>query len=513
MGDVVINELRSTLAKMEIALGTVDEGIVWTNKNGIILWCNGSFDQFVEKPHILILGQFLPEIFPLLSSDLQSSCENHPVMIALESQKKGRQTYGLCKSGNILILEISWSCFLEQKANGTAEKGCVLTIRDITERYNTEIALRKSKDLLQRQVIELQEAQAKIQKTEQINQELKLLENILDVVLAGYWDWDMANQRHYLSPGLKSMLGYKDNKLANSPETWQDLILAEDLPHVMESFDRHVKSRGDKPFYSEARCHHQNGSTIWVMYSGKVIEWDENGNPLRAIGCYIDISERKEAENRLKYSLKEKEVLLKEIHHRVKNNLLVVSSLVDWQSEYVKDQSLIKIFEESQKRINTMALIHEKLYGSSDLARIDLAEYLETLVEQLFSSSLSSPHDHNIDIEFDLEPIFLNIETATPCGLIVNELVANCLEHAFPNQRQGKISLHLSQNSEREITLSIEDDGIGFPPDLDFYETDSLGLQLVCLLTEQLEGKLQFSGNSGTRIELTFSELNYRKRI
>jgi PAS domain S-box-containing protein len=513
MTDLVINELRSTLAKMEIALGTVDEGIVWTDPNGIVLWCNTAFDQFVEQPHIYILGKFLPAIFPLLSSDLKSPCLIHPVILALNSGKKGMDTYGLVQSNQLLILEISWSYFLEQRANGRAEKGCVLTIRDITERYYTEIELRQSKDLLQRQVIELQQAQARIKETEQVNQELKLFENILDVVLAGYWDWDIANQRSYLSPGLKRMLGYTDNKLRDSPENWQELIFAADLSHLMERFERHVQSRGEQPFYSEVRCHHQNGSTVWVMCSGKVIQWDNNGKPLRAIGCYIDISERKQAEEQLKSSLEDKEVLLKEIHHRVKNNLLVVASLIDWQSEYVHEPSLIKIFDESQKRINTMALIHEKLYGSADLARIDLAEYLETLVRQLFSSSLSNPKDCHIEIEFALESIFLNIETATPCGLIVNELVANSLEHAFPHQRQGKISVQLSQNSQQEITLIVEDNGIGFPPELDFYHNDSLGLQLVGLLTKQLEGKLQISGKNGTRIELTFSELNYQTRI
>ncbi|MCC5897019.1 MAG: PAS domain-containing protein [Phormidium sp. BM_Day4_Bin.17] len=144
--------------------------------------------------------------------------------------------------------------------------------------------------------------QAEAIKVEQVNRELKLLENILEVVLGGYWDLDILNNQEYLSPGLKRMLGYEDHELPNSPESWQRLIFSEDLTRVFQQFDDHIQSRGTIPFYNEVRYHHKDGSTVWVLCSGRVIEWDDQDNPLRMIGCHIDISDRKQAETALKDS-------------------------------------------------------------------------------------------------------------------------------------------------------------------------------------------------------------------
>ena len=137
---------------------------------------------------------------------------------------------------------------------------------------------------------------------EQVRQELKFLENILDIVLAGYWDWDLQTNEEYLSKGFKQMFGYEDDELPNSLETWQHLIFDEDLPMVFDCFDRHVQSHGKVPFYNEVRYRHKDGSTVWVNCSGKVIEWDQEGKPLRMIGCHIDITKQKQAENRLRKS-------------------------------------------------------------------------------------------------------------------------------------------------------------------------------------------------------------------
>ncbi|WP_017302932.1 PAS domain-containing protein [Spirulina subsalsa] len=141
-----------------------------------------------------------------------------------------------------------------------------------------------------------QRKEAEARKIQQVNQELKLLENILEVVLAGYWDWDIPNNQEYLSPRFKWMLGYEDHELANSPESWQQLIWSEDLPKVFQNFEAHVQSQGKVPFYNEVRYHHKNGSIIWVLCSGQVIEWDEENNPLRMIGCHIDITQQKQTE-------------------------------------------------------------------------------------------------------------------------------------------------------------------------------------------------------------------------
>jgi len=151
-----------------------------------------------------------------------------------------------------------------------------------------------------RDITQRKQAEAERRRSEQLRIELKLLENILETILAGYWDWDILGKRMYYSPTWKRMLGYDDHELPDIPETWQQLIFAEDLPRVMDYFDQHIQSRGQIPLSNEVRYQHKNGSTIWVICSGRVIEWDENGNPLRIMGCHIDITQRKQVEEALR---------------------------------------------------------------------------------------------------------------------------------------------------------------------------------------------------------------------
>jgi PAS domain S-box-containing protein len=224
-----------------------------------------------------------------------------------------------------------------------------------------------------------------------------------------------------------------------------------------------------------------------------------------------ELSDRFQAEANLKNSLKEKEILLKEIHHRVKNNLCVVASLLELQSNTVADPQTAKMFEESQNRLYSMALIHEKLYRSTNLAQINFGEYLEDLVSNLFHSYNIS--DNRIQLQVLAEQISLNIETATPCGLIANELVSNTLKHAFPHGTSGTVSVECYQTGDREIHLIVKDNGIGFPENIDFRKTNSMGFQVVCTLTEQLEGTIEMSRQIGTAFHLVFNELIYSQRF
>jgi len=232
----------------------------------------------------------------------------------------------------------------------------------------------------------------------------------------------------------------------------------------------------------------------------------------RLICVFRDITERKQAEEQIRTSLQEKEILLKEIHHRVKNNLLIVSNILELQEDYIRDPEIIKVLEDSQKRIYSMALIHEKLYRSPGLDRIDFGDYLETLADNLFETYNFIPGDR-INFQSDVETIYLNVETANPCGLIVNELVSNALKHAFPDGRSGTLKLSLHQDEEGKITLAVKDDGIGFPENLDFRTVESLGLELVCTLTKQLRGSIEMNRNNGTEFKLFFGERQYRNRL
>ncbi len=231
---------------------------------------------------------------------------------------------------------------------------------------------------------------------------------------------------------------------------------------------------------------------------------DERGEIYQIIGITHDVTERKQTEQQIKESLQEKEVLLQEIHHRVKNNLQVISSLLDLQSQHIKEPTLLERFRESRNRVKSMALVHENLYQSKNFARVNFTQYIQTLIGDLFQVYGVNPDQ--IALEQELDEVTLSIDIAIPCGLIINELVSNSLKHAFPNQAQGTLYIALLCDQDKYYTLTIGDNGRGFPLNWDIKTVDSLGLQLVKILSEQLDGTLQVNSHSGTEFCLKFSE-------
>jgi PAS domain S-box-containing protein len=214
-----------------------------------------------------------------------------------------------------------------------------------------------------------------------------------------------------------------------------------------------------------------------------------------------DISDLKRTQSMLEKSLAEKELLLKEIHHRVKNNLMIISSLLSLQSRQVKDRETMDLFRESENRTRSMALIHERLYRSEDLKNIDLAEYLGRLASEIFRSYSA---DSRIRLNLEIDELKVDVETAVPLGLIVNELLTNAVKHAFPDG-EGTVTVSLSKRNGT-VTLEVSDDGAGFPEDIDWESSPSLGLQLVRSLTEQIDGKVEMISDGGTTFRIIFTE-------
>ena len=235
---------------------------------------------------------------------------------------------------------------------------------------------------------------------------------------------------------------------------------------------------------------------------------EERGRVQYFDGIVEDITERKEAEEKLKTSLLEKEVLLREIHHRVKNNLQIISSLLNLQSRHIEDEFSLDMFQESRDRVRSMALVHEKLYRSDELARVDFCEYIQSLARHLFMSY--GINSKGIDLDVDVNDVFLDINTSIPCGLIINELVSNSLKHAFAGRNRGKIRVVLRPDDGDRFKMVVSDDGVGLPKDLDVTQTESLGLQLVSMLVEQLQGTMRIEKNQGTSFEIVFKKLDYR---
>ncbi len=213
------------------------------------------------------------------------------------------------------------------------------------------------------------------------------------------------------------------------------------------------------------------------------------------------ITERKEADEKIKASLREKEVLLQEIHHRVKNNMQIISSLLKLQSRHIKDERALEIFKSSQNRVLSMASIHDRLYKSKDFARVDFGEYTQGLVISLFKVYGIDPKAIKTDIR--IKEVFLNVNTAIPCGLIINELVSNSLKHAFPDDRKGEIRISMHPLKGNEFELIFSDNGIGISEDIDVRNTESLGLHLVTILVEdQLQGEIKLNRDKGSEFQI-----------
>lgn len=243
----------------------------------------------------------------------------------------------------------------------------------------------------------------------------------------------------------------------------------------------------------------KDGSEFPVEIGLNPIETDDGTMVLSAI---VDISDRKQKEESIRQALREKDVLLSEVHHRVKNNLQIIHSLLDLQSGQISDETVIAMLRESQNRIRSMSLIHQTLYQSKDFARVDFSNFLDSLLPTLMTSY--SVAADRIALDVKIEDVHLPLNQAIPCGLIVNELISNALKHAFPGDRGGSIKVESRLRSGEDVILSVSDDGIGISEQLDLASTATLGLTLVQLLAAQLHGQIYIQRARPTRFELTF---------
>jgi len=296
--------------------------------------------------------------------------------------------------------------------------------------------------------------------------------------LSGYSKAEVENRMHWhdFIPRRGETHGYGNDKTVHPAIRWPPEIDAGRMP-AMQPQEYEVRFQIRDKTYRDV-----------IIWTSAIPGTD------RYVASILDISSRKKAEDELLGSLQEKEVLLKEVHHRVKNNMQVISSLISLQSDKISDPESLERLRESQNRIKSMALVHESLYQSENLASIDPVGYLKNLASEVISSySL----DTTIDVEFDIMVHVMDIDTALPCGLIVNELVSNSLKHGFKGRNQGKITIKLTETDD-EYTLSVRDNGCGLPADFDIAGLDSLGIKLINVLTRQMRGTIEIeTGGQG----------------
>jgi PAS domain S-box-containing protein len=283
-------------------------------------------------------------------------------------------------------------------------------------------------------------------------------------------------------------------------------ILPPALAESCRRSDEKVMKAG-RPFLFEERSHGPDGGET-VFETIKAPLYDDRGDALGLIAVSRDITGRKRLEKALRESIEGKEMLIKEVHHRVKNNLAVIASLLRLQSRELKDEKTRSILDESRNRVRSMSLIHEKLYISGDLKNVDFKEYLRELSVRLFHSYETGS---GVKLVLDVEDALLDVDTVIPCGLIVNELISNALKYAFPGGRSGEVSVGFHSVGEGRYALTVRDDGVGFPEGMDFRNTNTFGMQIVTSLTLQLSGTVELKRDGGTEFTVTFRENGFKK--
>jgi PAS domain S-box-containing protein len=315
----------------------------------------------------------------------------------------------------------------------------------------------------------------------------------------GVWICEPDGRNTYASESFLKMVGITQEQCSNFG--WGNVLHPDDAERTITAWQECVRTGGTWDIEhlfrgTDGKWHHVLARGVPVRNEqGKIIKW---------AGINLDINRIKQAEEQIRASLAEKEVLLKEIHHRVKNNLQVISSLISLQADSMADEQMQGVLGDVRDRVRTMALVHEKLYQTEDLARLDFAEYALSLLNYIWDSHSAS--NGKMRLNMSLSPLILPVGTVVLCGLILNELASNTIKHAFPDGRGGDVTVTLEHNpATGAVSLRVRDNGVGLPADLDWRQTNSLGLRLVQMLAKQMRGTVETGPGPGTEFQINFN--------
>jgi PAS domain S-box-containing protein len=458
-----ITDRKQAETKFLVFLESAPDAIVVVDREGRIVLVNSLTEEMFGYTRDEMLGQpieiLVPERYKKMHVQHRTKYSDTP---KTRPMGIGRALTGLKKDGSEFPIEISLSPLQD-------EQGILVIsiIRDITDRLRTEAKFRG------------------------------FLEAAPDAVVV----IDQAGKIVLVNTLTEKMFGYRREEMIGN--TVELLVPVRYIPSHVKHRQDFFKDPKTRPMGAgqELAGKRKDGSEFPVEISLSPLETEQG---VLVISIIRDISERKRAEEQIKTSLREKEFLLKEIHHRVKNNLQVTSSLLKLQSGYIEDARVREMFAEGQNRIRSMALVHEMLYQSNDLSRINFTEYVKSLGALLFRSFGVDTNLVHFNVEAD--DVFLSIDKAVPCGLILNELLSNCLKHAFPSGQKGEINIKIDSHSSEKFSIVVSDNGIGLPGDLNLEHRDSLGLRLVHRLVGQLDGVIEMINGHGTTFKILFTE-------
>lgn len=471
-----IEQLSMNSERLQSILRVVNLGIMLHGPGTEMLVCNATALKMLDVDEPQLLNKNISDLTQIVVNreGIRIRAEDFPVCQSLRTRRSVHNVLmGFVRPKKRDIIWLSVSDDPVFHADGTI-KYVISSMIDISEQVKTENELKSSEDKWK-----------------------FALEGNGD----GVWDWDIKTNKCTYSSSYLDMLGYTANDFSKTGD-WENKIHPEDRALVIKTLFDHVNGISLKPYRLEYRILCADGSFKWILGRGKVMSRDEDGTGIRMIGTHMDISDSRLAEELLRHSLHEKDILLSEIHHRVKNNMAVVSGLLNLQEDYFIDDHSKSLFLESQNRIKSMALIHEKLYESDNFSYIGFETYIRDLIQTIEYSY--SDLKKSIQIETEVINGFLDLKNAVPCALILNELLSNVYKHAFKGQTAGKVIIRFI-NIEHEYLMEVEDNGLGMDISL-MKKKGSLGFTLVESLVKQLKGKLTMNSviGQGSRSTIKF---------
>ncbi len=468
--------LQTLSLRQQALLAAIPDIVMEVDKNKVYRWANQAGLNFFGKD---VLGKEASSYFAGEQDTYQAVkplFNGEEDIIYLESWQRRQD-------GQKRLL--AWWCRVLKDLSGNVI-GALSSARDITEQRHAEEVLRTS------------EAQ---------------LSNAMEIAHLGYWEYDVAENVFTFNDHFYSIYRTTAEKVGGykmTPERYAELFVhPEDRPQVgletkkaMETTDPHYSRQ------LEHRMLYADGEDGYVSVRFFIVK-DAQGRTIKTYGANQDITERKKAGEQIKRDLQEKTVLLNEIHHRVKNNLQVVASLLNLQSHQLNDQRAVEMFNQSRDRIYMMSRVHEKLYQTENFASIDFKDYLEDIISDMFQSSGLR---NRVKLEIEVKNVILGIDDAIPVSLIINELFTNSVKYAFPGQRKGSICLKFSRMNDDSYQLIYQDNGIGVPENIDFDRTETLGLNLVRLLSKQIGGNAVLERGEWTRFTINFLGYGFKKK-
>lgn len=468
----IMKELKESEEKFRIIAETASDGIITIDEEGNIIFLNKAIEKMFGYAENELKGRNI-NILITFSNDANFKADSAKINI-LDKLNNGTLT-GLDKNGKHLPIEITFGNYVTK-----GQKRYTGIVRDISERKKAEDEIKKQR---------------------------KFLRTIIDTDPNLIFAKDREGRFTLVNKAVADAYGTNVQELIGSKDS--DFNPYKDEVESFLAKDREVLDNKEPVFIPEETVFNADkNKSLWYQTIKIPLTIDDE---LQVLGISTDITARKIAEEQIKNSLKEKELLLQEIHHRVKNNLQIIVSLLKLQSRYIHDKRDLDILNKSRARVETMSLIHEKLYRSNDLSNINLQSYIKDLSNNLLKAYGISQSEVTINIKID--DIQIGIDTAIPCGLIINELVSNSLKHAFRIHQQGIIDIEFSRLDDKFI-MNYGDNGIGLTNESDINTGETLGMQLVNTLVKQLDGCLKMdSSKHGLKYNILLNELKYSERL